>query len=99
MTTSWPRSGHFLRGLLLEEQGAFAEAAAALRNALFLDPEFVLAHFALGNLLRREGRGDEAAHCSENARAILRRHDPAAALAGADGLTASQLLALLDSLP
>ncbi len=90
---------HFLRGLLLEEQGAFAEAAAALRSALYLDPKFVLAHFTLGNLLRREGRGNEAAHCSENARAILRGHDPDAVVAGADGLTASQMLALLDSFP
>ncbi len=90
---------HFLRGLLLEEQGAFAEAAAALRRALYLDPKFVLAHFALGNLLRREGRAHEAARCSENTRAILRGHDPNAAVAGADGLTAAQLLALLDSFP
>ena len=92
-------SHHYLRGILLEEQGAPREAAAALRRALYLDPSFVLAHFALGNLLRREGRAEEAARCFENTRALLRRRAPDAVLSDADGLTASRLLALLDSFP
>lgn len=92
-------SHYYLRGLILEEHGEPEGAAAALRSALYLDPQFVLAHFALGNLLRREGRAPEAARSFENARALLRERDPNAVLADAEGLSASRLLALLDSSP
>lgn len=87
---------HYLRGLILQEQGAHDAAMAALRRALFLDPAFVLAQFALGNLMRRDGRGKEAARCFENVRALLRGSDPGAVLPEADGLTAGRLLATLE---
>lgn len=53
-------AAHYLRAVVLMEQGDAAEAAAALRRTLFLEPDFVLAHFALGNLARGEGKADEA---------------------------------------
>jgi chemotaxis protein methyltransferase CheR len=87
---------HYLRGLILQEQGAHDAAMLALRRALYLDPSFVLAHFALGSMLRRDGRRRDAARCFENARTLLRRYDPDAALPEADGLTAGRLLATLE---
>ena len=86
---------HYLRGLILDEQGAPDDAAAALRRALYLDPRFVLGHFALGNLMRRSGRQRDAARCFENARVFLRSHPLDAPLPEADGLTAGRLLATL----
>jgi tetratricopeptide (TPR) repeat protein len=38
----------FVRGLVLLESGSAAEAAAALRRALYVDPTFGLAAFQLG---------------------------------------------------
>jgi chemotaxis protein methyltransferase CheR len=88
---------HYLRGLILEESGAHDEAVAALRRALFLDHDFVLAHFALGNLLRRRSREKDAARHFENTRALLMRYDSAATLPESDGLTAGRLLAILNT--
>ena len=41
--------GIIFRGTIFEEQGALGEAAATFRRTLYLDPDFLLAHFALGN--------------------------------------------------
>ncbi len=87
---------HYLRGLILQEQGAHEAAVGALRRALYLDPEFILAHFALGNLMRRDGRTRDAVRCFENARTLLRGHAPDSVLPEADGLTAGRLLATLE---
>ena len=87
---------HYLRGLILQEQGAHDSAMAALRRALYLDPAFILAHFALGNLMRRNGRRREAVKCFENVRTLLRGHPPDSVLPEADGLTAGRLLATLE---
>ena len=87
---------HYLRGLILQEQGAHEAAMVALRNALYLDPAFILAHFALGSLMRRDGRARDAVRCFENARTLLRGRDPASELPEADGLTVGRLLATLE---
>ena len=89
---------HYLRGLILQEQGAPAEAAAALRRALYLDHSFVLAHFALGNLMRHEGRDRAAGLCFRNARALLHDYAPDAVLADCEGMTAGRLRAILDAI-
>ena len=91
-------AGHYLRGVILQEKGAFAEARVALRRALFLDPNFVVAHFSLGNLLRLQGRGTEAARSFENARELLHRCAPDAELPESDGVTAGRLLAMVESI-
>jgi chemotaxis protein methyltransferase CheR len=89
---------HYLRGVILQEQAALKEAVAALRRALYLDPDFVIAYFALGHLLLRQGRNNEAARCFANARSLLRNYAPESAPAEADGVTAGRLLAILDSM-
>jgi chemotaxis protein methyltransferase CheR len=49
----------FVRGLVLLESGSFAQAAEALRRALYLEPGFGLAAFQLGRAY--DGLGDEPA--------------------------------------
>jgi chemotaxis protein methyltransferase CheR len=49
----------FVRGLVLLESGAFADAVDSLRRALYVDPSFGLAAFQLGRAY--DGLGDEAA--------------------------------------
>jgi len=51
---------HYLRAVILQEQGDMEEAIQSLRRAIYLDPDFVLAHFALGNIARSRGRVGEA---------------------------------------
>lgn len=91
-------ANHYLRGVILQEQGAFDDAVAAFRRALFLERDFVVAHFAMGNLLVRLRRVREAGRSFENARALLRHYSAEAVLPEADGITAGRLLAILESM-
>jgi Tfp pilus assembly protein PilF len=53
--------GAFDRGLAAQRAGRRAEAVAAYREALAVEPALAAGHFNLGQLLREEGRLDEAA--------------------------------------
>ena len=86
---------HYLRGVILQEQNALDEASTALKRALYLDPDFVIAHFALGHLMLRLGRSGEAVRCFANARLLVRTCAPDAVLPESDGITAGRLLAIL----
>ncbi len=89
---------HYLQGAILQEQGESAAAIASMRRALYLDPELAVAHFALGNLLERAGRAREAQRCFENVRRLLASFDPQSVVPESDGLTAGQMLALVNSM-
>lgn len=84
-------STHYLKGAILQEQGLMGDAAASLRRALYLDADFVLAHFALGNLAHRGRRADEAKRHFKNAAAVLAAYEVERILPDTDGLTAGRL--------
>jgi chemotaxis protein methyltransferase CheR len=88
---------HYLLGAILQEAGRPAEAAAALRRALYLDQDFVLAHFALGNLLAREGRRKESLRHFENALRALRTCPPQLPLAESEGITPERMAEIVQS--
>lgn len=94
---------HYLLATILQEQGQHDAAIQSLMRALYLDPDFVLAHFALGNLHQSQGRYRQARRHFENVLLLLRLHPPDETLPEADGLTAGRLAeistALLESLP
>jgi chemotaxis protein methyltransferase CheR len=89
---------HYLRATILQEQGAVAEAAGSLKRALYLDPNFVLAHFALGNLARNQSKPVEAAKHFQHARQVLCGLPPDALLPEADGITAGRLAEIIGSM-
>ena len=86
-----------MRATILQEQGAEPLAIASLRQALYLDPDFVMAHFALGMLTLRQGKSREAARHFDNALSLLGAspaHDP---IPGADGMTVARLSEIIAS--
>ena len=89
---------HYLHATILQEQGAVAAAASSLQRALYLDPHFVLAHFALGNLARSQAKPVEAAKHFQNAQHLLRGLRPGELLPEADGLTAGRLAEIIGSM-
>lgn len=90
-------SAHYLRATILLERGTMDGAAAALRRVLYLDPEFVLAHFALGNLARTEGNLQEAEKHWKNALALVRRFPPDEIVPQSDGLSAGRLAETIEA--
>lgn len=87
-----------LYAAILQEQNALADAAQALRRALYLDHDCIAAHFALGQLARRNGKPRDAQRHFANARQLLERLQRDEIVPEAGGLSAAELLALLDTL-
>lgn len=50
----------YLQATILLGLGREDEAVQALRRVLFLDGDFILAHFTLGNLCRQNGQNQQA---------------------------------------
>jgi chemotaxis protein methyltransferase CheR len=82
---------------VVQEQGATEEAVLSLKRAIYLEPDFVLAHFALANHSLRERRFNEADKHFANVLALLARYQPDAVLPESDGLVAGRLKELIES--
>lgn len=82
---------HYLLAVIQRELGRNAAAARSLERVLYLEPDFVLAHFALGNLRLAEARYREARRHFDNALALLRTRPHDEPLPAAEGLTAGRL--------
>ena len=82
---------HYLLAMIQQEMGTLADAAASLHRALFLDPQFVLAHFASANLARIEGKRAEARKHYRNALGLLEGRPSGDVLPESEGLTVGRL--------
>lgn len=91
-------AAHYLRAVILLEQGETVGARGALQRAVYLAPDFVVAHFSLGNLARGHGRPGEAEKHFHNAAQLLARLAPDEALPESDGLTAGRLTEMIAAL-
>lgn len=91
-------ASHYLRAAILLEQGDAAQARQSLKQAIYLDPDFVLAHFALGNLARSNGRKTEAGKHYANALRLLRNYQAHDLVPESDGLAAGGLNEYITSL-
>ena len=88
---------HYLNAIILEEQGMMEEAQAALKRTVYLDPNFVLAHFSLGNCALREKKFKEAGRHFANTRTLLNAYQPNEVLPQSDGLVAGRLREMVES--
>jgi chemotaxis protein methyltransferase CheR len=91
-------SGHYLRAVVLQELGENDQARRSFQRALYLQPDFVLAHFALGNLADSHRKNNEADKHFANASHLLRGCRPGDLLPEADGLTAGRLTEIIASI-
>jgi len=88
---------YYLLGTIQQEQGQTEAARRSLMRALYLDPGFVLAHFALGHVESSQGRPREAKRHFMNTLAMLQRHPRGELLAESEGLTAERLTEIVTS--
>jgi chemotaxis protein methyltransferase CheR len=90
-------AAHYLLATIHQELGQGEIAAQSLMRTLYLDPDFVLAHFALGNLCLSQGSHREAERHFDNALALLHAHPHDELPLEADGLTAGRLTEIITS--
>jgi len=89
---------HYLLATIYHEQGYLKESIKSHRQALYLNPEFVLAHFALGNLLQKLGRFNESGKHFENVLSFLLRMDTDEIIPFSEGISAGSLTELVQSM-
>jgi chemotaxis protein methyltransferase CheR len=86
---------HYLHAMVLQEQGDREQARRSLERAIYLEPGFVLAHFALGNLA---GHGTHMHRHFQNALELLRQMPATDIVPESDGLTAGRLSEIITAL-
>lgn len=89
---------HHLHASVLEELGRDADAEAALRTALYLDPDFVPAWLSLGNLALKRQDKAHARRCFDTVLALLKSRPADEELSGFDGLTAGRVAEIARSM-
>ncbi|MBX9688752.1 MAG: hypothetical protein K2X27_18740 [Candidatus Obscuribacterales bacterium] len=88
---------YYLKANLLEESADLKAAIRSLQQAIFLEPDFIIAHFALYNLLNKANKPAQAELSYANLIRLLEKQAAAELLPESDGLTAGQLMSLLKS--
>lgn len=81
----------YLLALIYNEQGRVNEAIACLKHALYLDPDFALAHLCLANIYRALERPHDARRHLDIATALWRALPDAQPLVHAGGIAAGHL--------
>jgi len=90
-------SHRFLCAMVAQELGRLDEAMRSLEQALYLDQDFVMAHFARGNLAERLGRHALSRRHFRSALSLLERLEPDVPLPESAGLTAGRLTEIIRS--
>ena len=86
---------YYLQAVIFQERGDDEAAIVTLKRVLYLDHDFVLAHFALANLTRRRGKSAEAIRHLDNAANLLRARGDDEILAGAEGMSSRRLAEII----
>ncbi|TAN70415.1 MAG: tetratricopeptide repeat protein [Methylobacter sp.] len=89
---------HYLMAIVLLEQGQTDGSMQELKRTLYLDQDFVLAYFTLGNLYRQQGRHKEARKCFENALLLLDAYPPEEVLPETEDMTAGRFAKIIHTL-
>lgn len=89
---------HYLLATILSEQGKVKQAVNSLNNTLFLNPDFALGHFLLGNISMHNGMNTESIKHFSNALKCLNKLKQDEIIAEADGLTAGNLSEIIHSM-
>lgn len=88
-------AAQFLCAEIYHELGRFEEATVALRNALFLDQGFILAHYALAEVHRRCGRKRESRRHFATALELLLTKGRDEVVPESNGMTCGRLAELI----
>ncbi|TEB14896.1 Chemotaxis protein methyltransferase Cher2 [Pelotomaculum sp. FP] len=89
---------HYLLATILQEQNQLEEAISALNRTLYLDRDYLLAHYALGNIKRQIGKLEESDKHFDHALIILGSYAPGDLLPNSDGMTAGRLSEMIISM-
>lgn len=90
-------AAHYLLATIWQELGQSTTARQSLTRTLYIDPDFVLAHFMLGNLSMWENQYREAVRHFDTSLALLALRPCDELLPESNGLTAGRLKDIITS--
>jgi chemotaxis protein methyltransferase CheR len=88
----------YLMAAILQELGRTEEAIASLKKTLYLDPKFIAAHVALGNISLRSGNRKESAKHFRHALTLLSSRPPEEVLPESEGINAERLTEIIKAI-
>lgn len=88
---------YYLKATIEEARGEFPKAVQSLKNALFLDPEFIMAHYILGIIEKRQRNHQAAERHFKSALALIDRFSGGEVLPGTDEITIESLRGCLQA--
>ncbi len=86
---------YYLLALIFREQGEIEEAMTSLKRSIYLDSDYVLAHYTLGNIILREGNFKKAEKHFGNALSILNTYKEDDIIPESDGVSAGRLIEII----
>jgi chemotaxis protein methyltransferase CheR len=78
---------YFMRASILQEMDKSSEAIASLKQAIYIDPDYIMGHFTLGNLFIGQGNAKNAKRYFNNVLNLLSRHADDDILPESEGLS------------
>jgi len=90
--------GHYLHATILQVAGKLQEAVGALRKVLYLEPDFIMGHYAMGNMEQKLGNMGQALRCFENAAKLLTLYRGDEILPESGGISAGHMTELLNTM-
>ncbi|MCX6270898.1 MAG: tetratricopeptide repeat protein [Bacteroidetes bacterium] len=89
---------YYLKATVLLELGREEEAMSTLNQLVYLEQDFVLAYFLLGNINMRSGKISEGHKHYKHALKILSKLKPEEELPGSEGLTIGRLAEIINGI-
>ncbi len=89
---------HYLMATILQELGRTEDAVVSLKRTRYLDPQFIPAYVALGNISRKSGRRKESIRYFENALSLLNSKRPEDVLTESEGINAERLTEIIKTI-
>ncbi|MGR3177462.1 MAG: CheR family methyltransferase [Candidatus Anammoxibacter sp.] len=89
---------HYLNATILLEQGRTVEVANALKRTIYLNNDFILAHFMIGNIFSQQGKLKQSDKHFKNALILLSACEPEDILPYSEGMTAGRLTETIRSM-
>ncbi len=86
---------YFLRASILQELGKSSEAIISLKQAIYIDPDYIMGHFTLGNLFIRQGNTKNAERYFNNVLDLLSKRENDEILPESEGLSVKYIMEII----
>lgn len=89
---------YYLLSTIFQSDNKINDAVKSLKQSIYLDAEFIMAHFTLGMLQLQKNMPEESRKSMQNALSLLKTKDPDEILPYSEGMTANRLAETIKSM-